>query len=445
MSRDSWKSRLGFVLAASGSAVGLVNIWRFPYVVYKYGGGAFILVYLLFLVVIGFPVLCSEVLIGRTAKQGPARAMRELSHIRAMGKVGGATVVTGFVVSSFYSVVAGWVIGYLVQAVSGGFGGLETTAEATQFFQGRVASTVWCVGYHLLFMVLATLLLSRGVRKGLELGNEFLMPVLVLLLIVLMVRGLTLPGGGEGIGFLFELNWGALTGFGILTALGHAFFTLSLGQGTMITYGSYLSGKEQLPRTCAPVVVFDTFISLLAGVAVMSVVFAGGQSVTGGEGLIFSTLPVVFGELPGGQAIAIAFFFLILLAALTSQVSAMEPPINHLVHCRGWKRVPAVMAVGGGAFLVGVPSALSFGVWKGTHLFSIISSVTMDVLIPLGGLIAVLFVGWIWGFRRAFPHLFGNLEDASRSHRILRGYLSVTIKYVAPALIFLILVTSLVT
>jgi neurotransmitter:Na+ symporter, NSS family len=438
LARETWKSRLGFVFAGVGSAVGLVNIWRFPYVVSENGGGAFILVYILFLFLIGYPVLVSEVLIGRTAGHGPAGAFRG----RFWGVSGKGIVLTGFLVSSFYSVVAGWIIGYLVQAVTQGFGALKTVAAADALFQANIGSAFWCVGYHLLFMVLSAVVLDRGVRKGIELLNKWLMPMLVVLLVVIMIRGLSLVGGLKGMTFLFEPEWSLLTPMAILTALGHAFFTLSLGQGTMITYGSYLHKEDNIPTSCAPIVIFDTVVSLLAGISVLSIVFAAGAKSTYGFGLIFATLPTVFATIPGGALLGIFFFLLVLMAAITSQTSAMEPAISALIDERGWKRHWAVAAVAGGAFLVGVPSALSFNLLAGTQIFHAVAFVAMDVFIPLGGLVAVLYVGWAWGFKAAFPKLYGEEIPMVSHQRLLRSYLGLCVRFVAPVLIVVVLVMS---
>ncbi len=445
--RESWRSRIGFMFAAVGSAVGLVNIWRFPYVVGENGGAAFIAIYVLFLLIIGYPVLVSEVVLGRTAQRGPSGALGTVAKRGRLlwGTAGKGIVLTGFIVASFYSVVAGWIIGYFVQAVSTGFSQMTSVAVAKEAFETHIASPWWCVGYHLLFMCLAVSLLHRGVRKGIELGNKFLMPILVILLVVIMIRGLTIAGGSAGTEFLFRPDWHLLTPMGVLTALGHAFFTLSLGQGTMITYGSYLSKEDNIPSSCAPIVLFDTVVSLLAGIAVLSVVFAAGESSAEGLGLLFSTLPTVFAELPGGAAMGIAFFFLVILAALTSQTSAMEPSISYLIDERGWKRHHASLAVGAGAFLLGVPSALSFGLLKETHFFEWISFITMDILIPIGGLVAVFYVGWIWSFKRAFDHLYGKEHPSPAAEHLLRSYLSPCIRYLAPLLIIIILIVSIVT
>lgn len=448
MKRERWTSSLGFVAAAAGSAVGLVNIWRFPYIVGEHGGAAFIVVYIGFLVLIGFPVLISEVLIGQSAKQGPARALKTLSGSNTWGSVGKGICVTGFIVSSFYSVVAGWMLGYLVLSLTGGLHSAESMSSARLLFESKLGSSSWCLAYHALFMGLAASLLVLGVRRGIEAVNRYCMPILVVLLVALAAWGISLPGGSSALHFLVTPDWSQLTPIAILTALGHAFFTLSLGQGTMITYGSYLKGKENLTRTCAPIVFFDTAISLLAAVAVISLVLAGGEEPAGGPGLVFFTLPAAFAAIPGGQVVAVGFFLLVVLAALTSQISAMEPLINHLVNDRGWKRRKAVLLSAGGGFLLGIPSALSFNLLSGWTIggktfFDWISFLTTDVLIPLGGLAAVLFVGWKWGIKGALDQLAERDGTITFSGRTLRTYLNVCVRFAAPLLIVVVLLANL--
>ena len=448
MKREFWTSRTGFVLSAAGSAVGLVNIWRFPYVVSENGGIAFIAVYLLFLLLIGFPVLISEVLIGRTAGHGPARAFKELGGGRSWQRIGRGITATGFIVSSFYAVVAGWILGYLVEALKGGLSGIETVGAAEALFNERIGSPFWVIGYQSLFMLLAVIVLFGGVRRGIEFSSKLLLPILFVLLIVLAIRGVTLAGGEGGLISLLSPNWSALTPMAILTALGHAFFTLSLGQGTMMTYGSYLSLKENLPRTCAPVVGFDTLISLIAAVAVLSILAATSESSVSGPGLLFYALPAAFVHIPWGGTFAILFFALVLMAALTSQVSAMEPLINALVQEKRWRRPLAVLTVGGGALLLGIPSALSFNLLKGSTLFGktffdLVSFFATDVLIPIGGLAAVLFVGWAWGVRKALFQIFGDSSVMNQKQRLLYLYLKTCVCYIAPILIAVVLISNL--
>lgn len=419
------------MFAAVGSAVGLVNIWRFPYIVGQNGGAAFIALYIFCLILIGFPVLVSEILIGRTGQRDVADSLGTIAGKKPLWmQTGKGIMLTGFIVSSFYSVVAGWIIGYLVYAIRG--------VLSTVSYEASVHNPLFAVGYHAIFMILAMFVLNRGIQKGIEWANKFMMPTLVILLLFLMGYGLTLPGASEGVRFLFYPNWSALTPMAFLTALGHAFFTLSLGQGTMITYGSYIKKSENIPNSCIPIVVSDTVISLLAGIAILTIVFAGGQNPDSGIGLIFYTLPTIFAKIPGGYFMAIGFFFLVLLAAITSQTSAMEPIISYLIDKRNIGRHKAVFLVGISAFLLGIPSALS------VFFFNKISFIAMDILIPLGGLAAVLFVGWVWGVEKAFPNLYGR-EPVKRSHRALQLYLKVCVKWLAPVLIAIIFISSIAT
>jgi neurotransmitter:Na+ symporter, NSS family len=448
MVRESWKSRAGFIFAAAGSAVGLANIWRFPYVVGQYGGGAFILTYLVCLMVIGFPVFMSEVLVGRSTGMGAAGSFRAITGKRGWGPVGRGLVVTGFIVSSLYSVLAGWVIGYLFEAVRGSLRGLTTVGEALSAYEGWLGNPVWCVSFHLIFMILAVAVLIAGVRHGIERGTKLMMPLLILLLIALAVRGLLLPGSSAALSFIFRPDFSQLTTEAVLIALGQAFFTLSLGQGTMITYGSYLSGRENLPTTCFPVVLVDTGVSILASVAVLTIVFASGLPASTGPALMFETLPTVFARTPGGQIMSVAFFLLVAMAALTSQISAMEPVINYFVLEKGWKRAKAVVTCGGAAFLLGVPSALSFSLWKnvrisGRNFFELWDFVAIDLMIPLGGLIAVLFVGWVWGLDQAMARMRQGMEGWSERNRWFEPLFRVLVRYVSPSLIVLVFLNQL--
>lgn len=448
MVRESWRSRIGFIFAATGSAVGLANIWRFPYVVGQYGGGAFIFCYLLFLMVIGFPVFMSEVLLGRSTGKGAAGSFKVITDKRRWGVIGRGVVATGFIVSSLYSVLAGWVIGYLFEALKGSLRGLTTIGEAWSAYEGWVGNPVWCVSFHAIFMLFAVGVLIAGVRAGIERGTKIMMPLLMILLVALAVRGLMLPGASKALGFIFRPNFAELTTEAVLIALGQAFFTLSLGQGTMITYGSYLSGRENIPTTCFPVAAVDTLVSLIASVAILTVVFSAGLPPTTGPGLMFETLPTVFARLPGGQMMAIAFFLLVAMAALTSQISAMEPVVNYFILEKRWSRRKAVIACGTGAFLLGVPSALSFSLLQnyriaGRNFFELWDFLAIDVMIPLGGFIAVFFVGWVWGLDEAMIAMRRGMEEWMERNRWFEPLFRVLVRYVSPSLILLVFLNQL--
>ena len=437
MKRASWGSRLGFIFAVAGSAVGLANIWRFPYIVGKNGGAAFVLVYLLCLLLIGFPVFMSEILIGRTTQTSPSGAFRKLGGNRLWSWAGKMTILTGFIVSSFYSAVAGWILGYLIEAFRGRITVFQNAAQASAHYESLMNNPLWGLGFHLLFLLLCISVLYLGVRKGIERGNKILMPFLFGMLILLVVKGLTMDNSISALRYLFTPDWSVLTPAVIITALGQAFFTLSLGQGTMVTYGSYLDKDENLIKSCLPVVLVDTLVSILAAIAVFTIVFSAGMEPSSGPGLIFNTLPLIFSQLPGGYLLAVMFFLLVLFAAITSEISAMEPTIAYLIDERGWKRHPAVLACGLGVFLVGIPSALS-----SSFLESIIY-VSSSILIPVGGFFAVILVGWRWGANNAYKQLKQGSSSFFDRNPWLKHYFSFCFKYSAPILIIIVFLNAL--
>lgn len=447
MKRAHWGSRLGFILAVAGSAVGLANIWKFPYTVGQHGGAAFIFVYLLSLVLIGFPVLMAEILIGRKTQSDPSGAFAQLGGPR-WATVGKATIVTGFIVSAFYSAIAGWILGYLVEALRGNISDFHSVADAGAYHSGLLEHPLWAVGYHFAFILLSIGVLYLGVREGIERSCKVLMPLLFALLIGLAVKGLTMPNAGDAMHFLLSPDWRSLTPLAILSAVGQSFFTLSLGQGTMVTYGSYLTGRENLLGSCVPVVLMDTCVSLLAAVAVFTIVFSVGMHPDSGPGLVFHTLPMVFSQITGGFFFAILFFLLVTLAALTSEISALEPAIAYLMDERGWSRHGAVIAVGASSFLVGVPCALSTSVLSDVTVFGwtildFLSEFTTNVMIPLGGLGAVILVGRVWGVKHALQHLNQGLPANLQRSSWLRAYFWFCFKYSAPVLILLVFLGAL--
>lgn len=448
MTRDSWGSKLGFILAVAGSAIGLANIWRFPYLVGSYGGGAFVILYLLCLILIGFPAFISETLIGRTAQMSPGAAFQKLGGNKFWGSLGKMTILTGFIVSSFYSAVAGWILGYLVEALLGRITGFETPDQAISHYTGLMEHSLWGVSFHLVFMLMCVGVLFLGVREGIERCSKWMMPLLFVVLIYLVIKGLLMPNAWDGLSFLFTPDWSALTPTAVILALGQAFFTLSVGQGTLVTYGSYFSPKENLVKSCIPVVLMDTCVSLLSAVAVFTIVFSVGMEPNSGPGLIFHTLPWVFSQISGGYFVALMFFLLVLLAAMTSEVSVLEPVIAYLVDERRWKRKFAVIAVGLGAFILGVPSALSYSLLKGMTIngktfLDIVEVLASSILIPLGGFFAVILVGWKWGVSNALVNLKNGSDDFFRRYSWLEGYFWFSLKFSAPILIVIVFLHAL--
>lgn len=447
MKRPVWTSRLGFVLAASGSAIGLANIWRFPYLVGTNGGGAFVLLYLMCLGLVGVPVFVSEILIGRTTGRAPYEAFRSLGGSLSWGIAGKMTIITGFLVSSFYSVVAGWILGYLVEAFSGNLHHFGSAKEVAIHHTSLMENGTWALGYHALFMGFSALILVLGVRQGIEKVSRLLVPLLIFVLIALVIKGLSMDGAEKAISFLFEPNWEELSTSGVIYALGQAFFTLSIGQGTMVTYGSYVDKKENLISSAAPIVAMDTIISLLAALAVFSIVFAVDAEPASGPGLMFKTLPMVFSQIPSGYSLAVAFFFLVLLAAVTSQISAMEPMIAYLVESWKLKRSTSVMCVALGAFVVGAPSALSSSILKnvtfgGWSFFDAISGLCSNILIPVGGFLAVILVGWKWGVRQGLVQLRLGADGWFQRAPWLNQYFTFCLKYSTPVLIILVFLNA---
>ena len=444
MKREQWKSKIGFMWAAIGSAVGLGSIWRFPYVVGDSGGGAFVLLFILCLVVVSVPVFMAEVAIGRQTHTSPSGAFEQLGGSRWWRGGGKLTILTGFIVSSFYSVIAGLTLGYFVQALLGNITHFKTASEVSAFYHQMSGSLSGAIGWHFAFMALSGTILYYGIQKGIESWNRVLMPLLMVILVMLAVKGLTLKGGREALVFMFKPDLSAITPSVVIMALGQAFFGLSLGQGTMVTYGSYLTRKENIPHICLPIVSSVIIVSLLAGVSIFSIVFSADMAPAEGPTLMFKSLPLIFSNMQGGYLFACLFFLLIFLAGLTSQISAMQPSIAYLCDEKKFPRHKAVIFVASGAFLLGVPSALSTGALSDVlfhrSFFDLICDLSINVLIPIGGLIATVLVGWKWGIKKAGDHLEIGAEALFKKHPlIVRSYLNISIRYLAPVIIVIIL------
>ena len=446
--REHWGSKIGFILAAAGSAVGLGNIWKFPYIAGENGGAAFILIYLICIAIIGLPVLIAEVLMGRTTQRNPVGAFRKLSNSPFWASVGGLGVLAGFVILSFYAVVAGWSFGYIVEAFKGTFSNFTKVGASGDYFTSLTGNIYWIVGYLAAFIGLTMFIVYFGVQKGIERASKIMMPLLIVILLILMVKGLTLPGSEKGLEFLLKPDWSHITGESVLIALGHAFFTLSLGMGAMMTYGSYMSKKDNIPSAALQIVILDTVVALIAGIAIFTAVFATAENPAVGPGLIFHTLPVVFSKMTGGYIFGILFFILLTIAALTSAISLLEVVIAYFVDERGWKRHNAVLTFGFITFLVGVPSALSFNLISnfklfGLNFFDFVDFLASNILLPLGGLLISIFVAWVWGFDKALANLKNGAENLFERNYWVVSTWKVFIKYFAPVLIFIVLLNSI--
>ncbi|MCF7822955.1 MAG: sodium-dependent transporter [Candidatus Marinimicrobia bacterium] len=446
--REAWGSRFGFILAAAGSAVGLGNIWKFPYIAGENGGAAFVFVYLICIAIIGFPVLISEILIGRTTQKNPVGAFDALSHSKFWISIGFLGVIAGFMILSFYSVIGGWTLGYVGETLAGNLSNFHNPEEAGALFGQLVGSVTWGVGFHTLFFATVMFIVIRGVQGGIERSSKIMMPVLLFILIILIIRGVTLEGASRGLAFLWVPDWGKINGQSILIALGHAFFTLSLGMGAMLTYGSYMSKKDNVVSSAAQIVFLDTLIAIMAGVAIFSAVFASGLDPAAGPGLIFQTLPAVFSSMPGGVYFSFLFFLLMAIAALTSAISLLEVVVAYFVDERGWSRKGAALVFGGSIYLLGIPSALSFNVMSnmtlsGKTFFDIVDFLASNILLPFGGLMIAVFTGWIWSRTAVISSLKAGAEHLFEVFPAFEGIWLVFLKFVAPILITLVLLNSL--
>jgi neurotransmitter:Na+ symporter, NSS family len=399
-----WSSRMTFVLAASGSAVGLGNIWRFPYLASDNGGGAFVLIYLACIALVGLPIMLADVAIGRRGRLSPinsvARLAADARASRAWRTIGYVGTAAALLVLSFYSVVAGWTLHYAWLYVSQ-LGGAPGISDPAATFAGFLQSPGWLLLWHTVFMLLTYGVVALGVEKGLERAVRVLMPALVILLLTLFAYGVTTGGLGQAFAFLFVPDFTKVTGATVLAALGQAFFSLSLGNGLLMAYGAYLPQDVSIPRVSVTVAIADTGIALLAGLAIFPIVIAFGlDPAGGGSGLIFTALPHAFGDMTGGVPYAIAFFLLLAVAAWTSSISMLEPPTAFLVEWRRMSRGRAAAIVALGVWLMGLVTVLSFNVWSGVRVMNrdlqgMLEYVSSDLMLPSVGLLTALFAGWI--------------------------------------------------
>lgn len=398
-----WSSRMVFIMAATGSAVGLGNIWKFPYIAGENGGGAFVLVYLLCIAAIGVPIMMSEIMLGRRGRQSPINTMATLAAEAGRPKIwsmlGWFGVIAGFLILSYYSVIAGWALSYVFRTASGMFEGV-TADGANSIFTALVSDPEKLLAWHTLFMIATTFVVARGVKHGLEKAVSYLMPMLFALLIVLVFYSMTTGYFMQGASFLFSPDFSKLTAQSVLTAMGHAFFTLSLGMGAIMVYGSYLPQDTSIAKASILIAFADTAVALLAGLVIFPIVFANSLEPGAGPGLIFQTLPIAFGQMEAGVLIGTLFFILLVFAAWTSSISLIEPAVAWLVENHGMNRIYASVFVGMITWFVGLGSMLSFNVWSehrlfGLNFFDLLDYLTANIMLPLGGLFIVIFAGWL--------------------------------------------------
>lgn len=397
--RELWMTKIGFVFAAAGSAIGLGNLWRFPYIAGTYGGGAFVLVYLLAVIAVGLPIMIAELLIGRGAQLSPVGAFAKLGKNRWWKLVGWLGVVCGFVILSYYCVVGGWIIDYILKSAMDLFHG-RSPSEIEDMFGNLLNSPLRQIFYQALFLLLTTCIVSEGISMGIERWNNILIPLLFGIMLLLLINSLFSPGVREGIRFLFYPDFSKITPVAILEATGQAFFSLSLGMGAMITYGSYLDRGTNLTKSAAEVCVMDTVVALMGGMIIFPIIFSYGLAPSAGPGLFFKILPVAFSTLPAGRLIATLFFTLLSFAAITSAISLLEVVVSYFIDERKWKRKKASFVVGFAIFLFGVPSALSSNLLrdvtllKGMDIFRSLDFLATNYMLTIGGLLISVFCGW---------------------------------------------------
>jgi len=439
--RDSFTSQLGVILAASGSAIGIGNVWRFSYVVGINGGGAFLLVYLICAALVGLPLIMAELSIGRHTSKSAFTAFKQIAP-KSFWWIGGATgVLSAFLIMTYYPLVAGWSLGYMFESV---FNWKPMISDTATFFNNYVSGSVKPLVMIIVTLVLTALTLVGGVAKGIEKWNKILMPALAVIIIVLIIRSLTLPGSLEGIKFLFYPDFSKITIKTLLDALGHSFYSLSVGMAIMITYGSYIRKDEDLVQSSVTVCVLDTAAALMSGVAIFPAVFALGFEPDSGAGLAFITLPKAFATLPGGQIFAVLFFLLLTVAALSSMMSLLEVIVAFFVdefHINK-KKILIVLVVL--LFVLGIPSHLSFGPMAdfkifGLTYFDFMDKFSANVLIPITGLLTAVFVIFRFGVKSSHDELLCSCKNPKGL--LIRSY-PVLIKYIVPISVIFILLNA---
>lgn len=429
--RGSWSGSFGFILAAVGSAVGLGNIWRFSYVAGENGGAAFVLVYLGCVLAIGIPVMLAELLIGRHTQRDVVGSFRALRPHSAWALTGWLPAASAFVVLSYYTVVGGWVLHYIVLSLMDSFAGQSPEAIGG-LFSGLTTSSLTQIWWHTVFMLITLVVVVRGVAGGLERGNKIMMPLLFVMLCGLLVYAVQTDGTQEAIAFLLNPRWDQLTARAVLAAMGQALFSLGIAGGVIVTYGSYLTKGTDVVRPAFYIAAGDTLVALLSGFLIFPLVFTFQLEPTEGPGLIFQTLPITFAQLPGGQLLSLVFFVLLSFAAVSSAISLLEVVVAYGIDERGWSRTRATWIIGGVIFLCGIPSALS------EQFLGLADRIVSNYMLPVGGLLTAVFTGWILSQTvRRQEFMAGGVSQI-----MYTGWLFL-IRYVSPIAVASILAQSL--
>jgi NSS family neurotransmitter:Na+ symporter len=440
--RGQWNSKIGFILAAAGSAIGLGNIWRFPYIVGENGGGAFVIIYIAFVFLIGLPYMFGELSLGRNTQKNPVGAIQKIVP-GSLWKIGGYLgVLVGVGILSFYAVIAGWTLLYIYKMIMGepeGFGAL-------------IANPVVVIPLFALFIILTAIIVHRGVSEGIERWSKILMPIFLIMLVGTIVYVFTLDGALEGLEFYLKPDFSKITWGVVLAALGQSFFSLSLGMGTMITYGSYLNKRDNILTSGFSVAISDTLIAILAGLIIFPALFAMGEDPAGGPLLVFIILPKLFAQMPGGFIVGAFFFILLSVAALTSTISLLEVPVSYVIDEFKMSRSKVVWIVSGIAFILGLPSALSQGAMEvfsnfeifpaalanGADFLSQMSFIFGDIGLAVGAVLLSLFIGWIWGAEKAAA----EIASGSAAFNKIKSLWGIIIRFIIPIVIFIVLLAT---
>jgi len=441
--QEHWKSKLGFILAAAGSAIGLGAIWKFPYVAGTGGGGAFLLIFLLFILLLGFPLLVGEFILGRKSQSDAISTYKKFSPQSGWHITGIIGVVTSFLVLSFYSVIGGWIILYLFKALTGGLVGLSPD-QFGPLFDEIISEPISTLTGQLIFMLLTIIVVAKGVQKGIEKTSKFMMPTLLILFVIIVIRSLSLDGAMEGVRFLLVPDFSKLTSESILFALGQAFFTLTLGVSVMVTYASYLPKTQNLPSSAISIISMNIAIVLLAGLAIFPGVFSFGMQPDAGPTLIFSVLPAVFNQMPFGILFFIAFLILFLFAALTSAFSMIEIIVSTMTKNNPSKRKKFTWLIGMAIFIVGIPSSLSYGIMADVKffdktVFDLVDFAASNVLMPLGALLISIFIP----LKISKTELFEEMKQGSKVGKTFFNIWFYLLKYLTPVAIIIVFLDAL--
>lgn len=402
-SHGEWSSRTAFILAATGSAVGLGNIWKFPYITGENGGGAFVLIYILCVLFIGIPIMLSEVYLGKRGRLNPIASIRYISERENRSKnwqiIGLIGILAGILILSYYSVIAGWTMAYATRTAFGVINNIDALG-ATKMFNDFVSDPERLLAWHTIFLIITAIVVSKGVKSGLESAVIRLMPALLVLLLALVIFSAIEGDFMNGMKFMLYPDFSQVTWKTILIAMGQAFFSLSLGMGALMVYGSYLSSDISIPQTCVIVASLDTLVALLAGLAIFPIVISAGLEMTQGPGLLFQTLTVAFGAMPGGQLFGTLFFILLIFAAWTSSISLIEPMVIWLIEKFNISRIQAAIISSGTAWLLGIGTIVSFNIGKeikifNMNIFEMLDYLTSNILLPMGGIMITIYVSWL--------------------------------------------------